>query len=539
MVFATPLLQLSNLALDASVCCMASTREGFQCKNRIASSKLRKAVLNAKALITLDINDPINLPLYIAAASTLLCTKAKQHQQEAQQIVESWKADIKTRCATASTGRSWMGLLGTVLSTIVFSGGHYVARVANKLSQWLGLNSFVNSLLGNLDALASSLWSQNSSRTETLDSLPSSKTGNCDGNEPEIVQPRSAQPLPRFFSDEASSKTALEEQASYVVDATITRKGPKLNFQPWVAAGPCRSNSTRPQKLEKGGASSAGVDVVLPYSANDLIQRRKRVTTRGGEVAPGWSPGSPPRVSKTTRLRQNLATRSCTHAEGGARPYFGDGEPLFSYYRLRRRTLHDVHRDIVAKIMQPLSPRDKLAGHIYALGGPEYPDHLKIGATSNSVEIRRNRISRTCRSIMTLVGDSGPGLIPNVFRVEALVQLELALWRKWTRRCRSCSQRHKEFFGVDEMIALASVQRWTNFVKKRPYVTGASSTIKGVWAVHMSDHLQSPFNDEDLMALARIWGRWIDDGPHDAILPRPGCAGINMAATTAMSICVA
>ncbi|KAL8951537.1 MAG: hypothetical protein Q9222_002508 [Ikaeria aurantiellina] len=121
-------------------------------------------------------------------------------------------------------------------------------------------------------------------------------------------------------------------------------------------------------------------------------------------------------------------------------------------------------------------------GLVYIYWFPGNFGHIKIGVTSKSPEERLAAWRTQCGHEPLLIypreeKDREP--IPHVFRVEKLVQAQLRNCRRKQTLCRKCKKRHHEWFETATAEAIATVQRWTAWIRTEPY----EQTPDGGWSL--------------------------------------------------------
>ena len=132
-------------------------------------------------------------------------------------------------------------------------------------------------------------------------------------------------------------------------------------------------------------------------------------------------------------------------------------------------------------------------GCIYIYWFPGNFGHLKIGVTTRTVEARLREWQRQCNHKPILVYPISEGdrqRVPNVFRVEAIVQAELRRYRRKEVECKGCHKAHKEWFEQSSSAAIASVKKWSTWMRKEPYAINAAETT-GVLKDEFKEHLRA------------------------------------------------
>ena len=98
---------------------------------------------------------------------------------------------------------------------------------------------------------------------------------------------------------------------------------------------------------------------------------------------------------------------------------------------------------------------------------------VKIGVTQGSVMGRLQSWTEQCGH-ETLIAYPRAGLewmpVPNIYRLEALVQAELAATRLEEAKCFCCGKRHIEWFEEAVAHAIKVVIKWSEWMRKNPYI---------------------------------------------------------------------
>lgn len=135
---------------------------------------------------------------------------------------------------------------------------------------------------------------------------------------------------------------------------------------------------------------------------------------------------------------------------------------------MNEKSLDPDLRDIITA---PLDPDDQKQGHIYAYEVEGSPGKVKIGYTTRSIEIRHREWIYDCNRKATLLYPTQPdqiGCVPNARRVEALCHAELSKHRLRVY-CHGCIKQHTEWFEVSAEEAINVIQKWTLWMKAKPY----------------------------------------------------------------------
>ncbi|KAL1854332.1 hypothetical protein Daus18300_011518 [Diaporthe australafricana] len=129
---------------------------------------------------------------------------------------------------------------------------------------------------------------------------------------------------------------------------------------------------------------------------------------------------------------------------------------------------------------------------------------LKIGRTQKHPKERLSQINRLCGHLE--IEEHGRAVardIPFHGFAEGLIHKELSNY-KHPLVC-SCGKRHREYFDVDEDIAVEVFERWRDFCEKRPW--DRSGNILPAWAQRLEDRARFAGVEQDFdhRDFARRW----------------------------------
>ena len=145
----------------------------------------------------------------------------------------------------------------------------------------------------------------------------------------------------------------------------------------------------------------------------------------------------------------------------------------FIPFDLRSRSTRDKDDVLMNAITRDLTKREIAGtGVIYVYWFPGNFGHLKIGVTTRAVEARLREWERTCGHRPHLLYPQTPAEqepVPHIYRVEALVHAELHKFRRTQVRCKFCGKSHKEWFERSSEDAIATVKKWTAWMRGAPY----------------------------------------------------------------------
>ena len=133
-------------------------------------------------------------------------------------------------------------------------------------------------------------------------------------------------------------------------------------------------------------------------------------------------------------------------------------------------------------------------GLIYMYWVPGNFGFVKIGKTSGeSTERRLKEWRESCGHALEEYtrGETGLALqLPHAHRVERLVHTELKDYRIREDRCENmkCGRAHIEWFYVPQDHALMVIEKWSSWIKTRPYIE-----VNGIW------RLKEPISVDDIL----------------------------------------
>jgi len=134
-----------------------------------------------------------------------------------------------------------------------------------------------------------------------------------------------------------------------------------------------------------------------------------------------------------------------------------------------------IHRALIKHFtkyeMGTALPMMRYVGWIYIYLLPGEFNMVKIGITQIAIQRRLDAWTEKCSHKLHLAyprTESERQLIPHVYRVEALVQAELAASRLEELQC-SCGDKHKEWFEEELAHARKVVIKWSDWMSKHPY----------------------------------------------------------------------
>ena len=181
---------------------------------------------------------------------------------------------------------------------------------------------------------------------------------------------------------------------------------------------------------------------------------------------------------------------------------------------------------IDVSIRDAIMNRVNKEGHIYILKSPQYfqrlfpnqPPLLKIGMVKD-VSKRMESLREKCGLFdLARVADCQDRPVNFYWKVEELVHAELQNFRR-AFKCKKCRNvkgtetEHREWFAVDEEVALRTVQRWRRFIELEPY--DDNGILKARWSKMIQpknmEHPDKREQWDDSQSRDRRWTRWLDE----------------------------
>ncbi|OJJ46057.1 hypothetical protein ASPZODRAFT_133022 [Penicilliopsis zonata CBS 506.65] len=150
----------------------------------------------------------------------------------------------------------------------------------------------------------------------------------------------------------------------------------------------------------------------------------------------------------------------------------------FKPYATKKLT-GSVSEELAALLTKPLSTREiKEQGSMYIFWQPGNFGHLKIGKSGNVHRRMREWISQCKKPIEVFfpkLSEDGNSdaeevqPVQHIYRVEALVQMELRYCRRTEARCPGCFKAHVEWFEIPRDIAVEVISKWMAWMRTCPY----------------------------------------------------------------------
>ncbi|KAF2468404.1 DUF1766-domain-containing protein [Lindgomyces ingoldianus] len=127
---------------------------------------------------------------------------------------------------------------------------------------------------------------------------------------------------------------------------------------------------------------------------------------------------------------------------------------------------------LVQNIMKrPLDDVDQKDGYVYMYEVEGNKGFVKIGYTGRSIEIRHEEWTFDCNRKTKPLYPIKPNsvmLVPHARRIEALCHAELN-HHNIEMYCRGCLKNHLEWFKISPEEAISVIEKWTKWMKTRPY----------------------------------------------------------------------
>ena len=143
---------------------------------------------------------------------------------------------------------------------------------------------------------------------------------------------------------------------------------------------------------------------------------------------------------------------------------------------------------VLSILSRPLTTAGSKTGSMYVFIRPSDPSHVKIGFTTTPVRSRLSRWKSSCLYQPQLVHRVDN--VPNVKRVESLVQRELAIFRRKEVFCRhnkNCAVSHQEWFEVGIERASEVVDSWAHWMSAAsPYEEDGTRNLRPEWSTYLA-----------------------------------------------------
>ncbi|KAI9790825.1 MAG: hypothetical protein M1816_004784 [Peltula sp. TS41687] len=475
--------------------CVASrTKKGIETGVRCTRSLGKDRVKNVHSIISAglppDIEDPEVQPQYTELARWLICPC--DHQPQADKAVAFWTSELKmgqaprwreawTKKDRTSKGKPTETNPPKAAAHPVMDAARArraIEQVLEELSTQLPADASTISLLGELRELTVGPQLQESTPKRTT-----KRRGQHHGT---------AKEEPSTSSGKAESKQGVKQE-------------PEDGTQSLTSAA-----STKTVIKKKDPDSAVGIDLErsakpqLPSRSSDEVSKedkkvrsdncRSRRHTLDELRVPSTSDSTGRLPAKSRGSSAKACPETCPKQAIG--PEHGSGPATFYDYLLRHPTQGDLAKGIMTILMKPLRGRATKSGYIYLYTGDDLPGLVKIGVTTREIHIRLKEHKR-CGFTPVLVNDPKQRTIQNVFRLEMLVQKELAMYRK-CRYCERCKADHQEWFEIDSQMALECIERWRKWIEQEPY-DDDSGELK-------------PMNREEFERLSSSWVKGSIDG---------------------------
>ncbi|KAL4904647.1 meiotically up-regulated gene 113-domain-containing protein [Aspergillus multicolor] len=164
--------------------------------------------------------------------------------------------------------------------------------------------------------------------------------------------------------------------------------------------------------------------------------------------------------------------------------------PNFIQYHPPDKPRPPVSEELERIIVSPLTAKDvNTAGHIYIYQCQGKFGYCKIGYSTDHAARLQSWEKQCGRELTSYFPRSDDDLlpVPHVTRVERLIHAELAEYRRKELGCPGtrCGRTHKEWFEVNELLALLVVRKWLAWMQKLPYrrIPGGSTWVLDVYRV--------------------------------------------------------
>lgn len=120
---------------------------------------------------------------------------------------------------------------------------------------------------------------------------------------------------------------------------------------------------------------------------------------------------------------------------------------------------------------RPLDKIDERSGYVYLYEVDGNPGFVKIGYTLRDIAERHEEWTFQCNRTVKVLYPAEPHQlerVPNACRIEALCHAELDEFRV-TVFCHGCLKQHIEWFEINATPVIASIQKWSAWMRSSPY----------------------------------------------------------------------
>lgn len=196
-------------------------------------------------------------------------------------------------------------------------------------------------------------------------------------------------------------------------------------------------------------------------SQTEVLKKVKPIT---GEAALASPPSSPRRM-----VDDDPATYWDTGFETSRFDILGTGD-MGPEDKSAMDEIHELVRTLLNTDPDP-TENEVYNGFVYIYQVPGNDHLVKIGFTTRTIALRHDEWKKDCHRepvVLYPAAGTAAGAVPHAHRLERLVHAELR--EKQTRvYCERCDKPHREWFAVKADEAIAVVEKWTRWIRGRPY----------------------------------------------------------------------
>ena len=143
---------------------------------------------------------------------------------------------------------------------------------------------------------------------------------------------------------------------------------------------------------------------------------------------------------------------------------------------------HQIGPLVQKALERPLLKTETRDGFVYIYKVYGSFGHIKIGYTTRNVDQRMREWKNQCGHDPSVEYPQGSDLlvrIPHARRIEALLKIELATYRRRETQCKKCGGVHEEWYETSLEYAIEAARAWSVWMRDLPYEeTGTGWTLR-------------------------------------------------------------
>ena len=177
------------------------------------------------------------------------------------------------------------------------------------------------------------------------------------------------------------------------------------------------------------------------------------------------------------RTRSQATPQSRTSSEPHSAFRFIEVLPIIFLRKLEPWSKADSESPEIGQLMQkalerPLLKTETKDGFVYIYKVYGSFGHIKIGYTTRNVNQRMKEWKNQCGHDPSVEYPQGSDLlvrIPHARRIEALLKIELASYRRRETQCKTCGGVHEEWYETSLGYAIEAARAWSAWMRDLPY----------------------------------------------------------------------